>query len=540
MLWYPRHPSAVVDTLACRVRHWWLLAVVVMVLLFLNLGNRGLNEPDEGRYLNVAIRMLKRPATWWEPHMSGFAHYDKPPLIYWSTAAALKLFGSTEWAARLPSVFGAVMALVGLGWAAWRLYGEEIAWWAVLFCATLGQFWVLARMLTPDMLLTGFTTLAFGFWAEERYRQAGGRWWWGCVVCMTLAWWTKATAALIPLLALFIGLRATRDRAGLLALRPIRLLLLVLIAGSPWYLDLMHRHPELRGFFFGRELVGRIVGHPDGRRAPFFFHAAFSLVGWMPWWPATLAGLAAHWRETAERLRTNRWQALPLEVWIVVTGVTVYSLISSKLVTYTLPFAPWAALICARWLTRQRGDKNRPRSIRWVSWTAAVFMLLFLVASFALPRWESRLGLSSTMREVGRCLRERHATIVYLDRYMPGMEFYFGERTYYVVTHVPRQLPSDTGQCEELGEPHFLTPQAFPAHLMSHASNTVWLVRYKGRSTSPLTAAMSLGDERERLRIGDFILDCVTLKTNVTSHPPNVTQSRCVSAEICGSPSSKL
>ena len=101
--------------------------------------------------------------------MSDFAHYDKPPMVYWVTAISFKTFGKTEWAARIPSLLGALMALVGVGWAAWRLYGNITAWWAVLFCGTLGQFWVLARMLSPDMLLTGFVTLAIGFWAEQRH-----------------------------------------------------------------------------------------------------------------------------------------------------------------------------------------------------------------------------------------------------------------------------------------------------------------------------------------------------------------------------------
>jgi 4-amino-4-deoxy-L-arabinose transferase-like glycosyltransferase len=530
--WTQRHRPAPGDGVSNRASRWWLLAAAAVALLFINLGNRGFNEPDEGRYSNVAMEMLKNPAARWEPRMSDFAHYDKPPLIYWSAAAAMKLFGPTEWAARLPSVLGALMTLVGLGWAAWRLYGEDAAWWAVLFCATLGQFWVLARMLTPDMLLTGFTTLAVGFWAEERHQHAQGRWWWGCVACLALAWWTKATAALVPLLGWFVGLLATRDRVGLRALRPFRLLLLILAAGSPWYLELMQRHPELKGFFLGRELEGRIVGHPDGRRAPFFFHAAFSLVGWMPWWPATLAGLAARRREMAERLRRQRWQALPMEAWIVVIGVTVYSLISSKLVTYTLPFAPWAALLCARWLIGRPAGESRPRLVRRLLGTAAVFSVLYVAVSFALPRWESQLGLSSTLREVGRFLRERHATVAYLDRHMPGMEFYFGEGTYYVVNRAPRQLPSDSGKCEELGEPHFVTAAEFPAHLASHASHAVWLVRYRGRPTSPLAAALPLANERERRRIGDFTLDCVTLKTNVWPLKPPAAQSRRVRAEF--------
>src|SRR6266496_266480 len=213
--------------LSAWTARWWLLVLGLLALLLCNLGNRGLNEPDEGRYTNIAAAMLEPHGSWWEPRMSDFAHYDKPPLVYWVTAISFKAFGKNEWAARLPSLLGALMALAGVGWAAWRLYGNFIAWWAVLFCGTLVQFWVLARMLTPDMLLTGFTTLAVGFWAEERHRNSHGTWWWGCALCFALAWWTKATAALVPLLGLTVAVLAGRDQVGRRALRPLRLLLLV-------------------------------------------------------------------------------------------------------------------------------------------------------------------------------------------------------------------------------------------------------------------------------------------------------------------------
>ncbi|MFO1514009.1 MAG: glycosyltransferase family 39 protein [Verrucomicrobiota bacterium] len=493
-----------------QAHRWWLLAVVLLALLLLNLGNRGLNEPDEGRYSNIAGEMLEAEHGWWEPRMSDFAHYDKPPMTYWLAASAFKIFGRSEWAARLPPLLGAIMTLTGLGWAAWRLYGSRLAWWAVLFCGTMGQFWVLARMLTPDMLLTGFSTVAIGFWAEERHRQAKGSWWWGGVLFATLAWWTKATAALVPWLGLTVGLLVTRDRAGLRALRPLRLLLLIIIAGSPWYLSLMYRHPELEHFFFGRELAGRIVGHPDGRHGPIYYHVAFSLIAWLPWWPAALAALFLRRKEIHERLQQRRWQAFPMEAWMVITGLTVFSLMSSKLVTYTLPFAPWAALFCARVLMGQPTETLRTRIATRSLSTAAACALIFTAVSFALPHWESRLGAGSTLREVARELQAHHAAMAYVDRFTPGVEFYFGESVFYVTDHIPRQLSTDTGYCEALGESHFVTLAEFSTHLARHTTNDIWLVRYKGRPDSPLTAALLQSSGSDTLRVGDFTLDRVS------------------------------
>ena len=117
------------STLFPRRRDWWLLAAFLGLLLCFGLGLRGLNEPDEGRYANIAMAMARPGGDWWEPRQSGYGHYDKPPLIYWATALCFRAFGLHEWTARLPPLLGAIFALLGLGWTAGRLRGARVAWW---------------------------------------------------------------------------------------------------------------------------------------------------------------------------------------------------------------------------------------------------------------------------------------------------------------------------------------------------------------------------------------------------------------------------
>ena len=83
-----------------------------MFSLFFLLGGRSLNEPDEGRYAEVAREMLET-GNWLVPHFWYAPHLDKPPLAYWAVAASMSAFGQNEWAVRLP------LALAGLSglWA---------------------------------------------------------------------------------------------------------------------------------------------------------------------------------------------------------------------------------------------------------------------------------------------------------------------------------------------------------------------------------------------------------------------------------------
>ena len=488
-------------------RQWvWLLVAVAGLLLF-RLGDRGLNEPDEGRYTNIALGMLEPGKSILDPRMSDYGHYDKPPLTYWLTAVAFRTFGVNETAARLTPVFGAVLALCGIGWAAFRFYGARTAWWAVLMTATVGQFWLLARFLSPDMLLTGFTTLAIAAWAEARHRQ-GSWWWWSLSLLLwTAAWWTKATAALVPLLGLTVGLLARQDRDGLRALRPLRMLVAMILLGLPWYLDMVWEHPELKQFFLGREVVGRIAGHPDGRRAPLFFHVLVTLGAWLPWWPVALGALG-WWlkRRRAAGGAAPRWRTWPLEIWITLTGLAVFSVISSKLPTYTLPFAPWAALFGATVWQRLADEGRGFASLRGRLFTAGGFAVAYLAVALAQPLIESRAGRNSSVRQLAGYLKQQGAQTVYLDRYWPGMEFYFGEHVHFVVPAPPRQRVDDLGLCSTLGEPHFVRPDGWLKSLGHHAHDTVWLVSLRQTPQTPLLQAAALGELVGSNRVGDFVL----------------------------------
>ncbi len=483
-----------------------LLFLALGVFLTFFLGQRGLNEPDEGRYAGMALEMLEADASFLEPKTSDFGHYDKPPLIYWVTAASLKFFGKTEFAARLPSTIGALLALIGLSWAAWRLHGREVAWWSVLICGTLAQFWFLARFLSPDMLLTGWCTLAIASWAESRHRNAHLGFWFLSLLFWSLAWGTKATPALVPFLGLIAAVWLTKDSAGKKALRPWRMLLGILALGSPWYLLMMYRHPDLVQFFFGRELVGRVVGDEHGRHKALYLYLLTSWLVWMPWLP-TLAILAIAKRR---HFPTLNWatirNGLSWDGWIVVTGLIIFSINSSKLLSYTLPLAPWVALGLARVLLHAKTFLPS-HSFRRIAFGApALFAIVAIAVVLLYPKIETRLGPNSSLRTVAQRLQSKGAQVVLLDKYWPSMEFYFGENIYYVGKKAPQQLSSDEGYCRAIGDSHFCTFENLEGKIKTLASSKIWLVHYLPDKNSTFTAFENQNRFLERETIGNFEL----------------------------------
>ena len=73
------------------------LPALTLFAFFILLGNRPLNEPDEGRYSEVAREMIET-GNWLVPHFWYLPHLDKPPLTYWLVAVSMKIFGQNEWA----------------------------------------------------------------------------------------------------------------------------------------------------------------------------------------------------------------------------------------------------------------------------------------------------------------------------------------------------------------------------------------------------------------------------------------------------------
>src|ERR671939_1094138 len=102
-------------------------AVGLFLLYFFRLGATPLLDPDEPVYGQIAREMV-RSGNWLTPHLAGRPWFDKPPLFYWASAAAMALLGPTELAARLPSALAAVLLMALVFAVGQRLFGRRAAW----------------------------------------------------------------------------------------------------------------------------------------------------------------------------------------------------------------------------------------------------------------------------------------------------------------------------------------------------------------------------------------------------------------------------
>jgi 4-amino-4-deoxy-L-arabinose transferase-like glycosyltransferase len=94
------------------------IAVLAIVLALGFLGTRGIWDPDEGRYTNVALNMLDS-GDWLNPRRNDeVGHWTKPPLTYWAIAASV----ATAWTDPVsPRACRPALSYLLCVWLAWRI-----------------------------------------------------------------------------------------------------------------------------------------------------------------------------------------------------------------------------------------------------------------------------------------------------------------------------------------------------------------------------------------------------------------------------------
>ena len=358
-----------------------------MTLALLLLGQRGIWDPDEGRYTNVALHMLDS-GNWLEPHRSEeVGHWTKPPLTYWAIASSVAVFGHNAWAARLPAALSYLLC----AWLAWRI-GRRLApgseHQAALLYATMLFPIGAAQMITTDYVLAACETLALWGFVEARFgdRLRARRWIMLMWAGFGLAFLAKGPPGLLPLLAVVAFELATRipGRARLLQWQG---LLLCLLLALPWYAAVAIRNPGLLQYFLGNEVVGRVTSNEFNRHGQWYgwlqVYAPTLLVGTLPWTPALLRWTRAlpanvrRWRSREGRAADAA--GLLLALWLLLP-LLVFCVSRSRLPLYILPlFVPLAVLA-----TRQRLQEGKPAP-RWrwlLAWVAGALALQLAAANW--------------------------------------------------------------------------------------------------------------------------------------------------------------
>nr|MBA2689974.1 glycosyltransferase family 39 protein [Burkholderiales bacterium] len=315
-----------------------LLLLFSFIVWFGPLDYRKLVKPDEGRYAEIAREMVVS-GDWLTPRLNGIKYFEKPPLQYWATAAAFKVFGFHDWAARLWTALTGFMTVLVVYWAGRRLFGPAVGLYAGMVLISSAYFLLLGHVNTLDMGLTFFTTLALtGFCCAEREGAGTRERKWGMLtawIAMALAVLSKGLIGVVlPGATLALYTLATRDWRIWQRLNLMPGVLIFLAIAAPWFIAVSLHNPDFAWFFFVHEHLLRYATPEARREGPVYYFVGILLIGSLPWIGVMLDSLWATMRRYTPS-KTDR-PTLILLIWIILVFI-FFSLSSSKLPAYILP-----------------------------------------------------------------------------------------------------------------------------------------------------------------------------------------------------------
>jgi 4-amino-4-deoxy-L-arabinose transferase-like glycosyltransferase len=375
-----------------------LLFFAVAAFYFYGLGHLPLVGPDEPRYAQVAREMFLR-GDLITPTLGGRTWFEKPALLYWMIIASFKLFGVTEWSARLPSAISGLLTVAAVfvvGRQLEAVRDEEnkfqgYAFWSAIAAATTIGIVVFSQAVSFDIILTMTTTWALAFYFLYNLHEYSD------VTEKPRRWLLAGFYIFIGLSLLAKGLVGIVMPVGVVGLYhifqrrlPGRKIFISLLWGFPlalivagiWYVPVIWRHGWLFiDQFFIQHHFARYVSNKYHHSQPVYFYLLVLPLLALPWTAFLVNGLMQLkswlWHAGAEigdraDQSSNRLMTFAL-AWFIFPLV-FFSFSGSKLPGYILPILPAAALIVGGQLIRLRSDSG--------SWplrmTAALFLLFAL------------------------------------------------------------------------------------------------------------------------------------------------------------------
>ena len=395
-----------------------LLFLAVIAFYFYGLGHFPLLGPDEPRYAQVAREMFLRHDLV-TPTLGGHLWFEKPALLYWMMIGSFKLFGVTEWAARVPSALAGVLTIAAVFVVARQATRsdeddqshEYVFWCSLVSASTLGIV-VFSRAASFDIILTMTATWALAFYLlyefalnekRRRFYLAG---FYAFIGLSLLAKGLIGIVIPFGVVAVYHLLeRKSPQRSALISL--LWGLPLALIVAGVWYAPVIQRHGWVFiDQFFIQHHFARYISNKFHHRAAFYYYLLIVPLLALPWTAFLIDGLLLQTKLLLARVpssRSGRLNSLLLFslAWTLFPLV-FFSLSSSKLPGYMVPAMPAAAFIVGERIRRLSLDSRNKASLkslasRWTITTTAIFCVLFAVTTLVYARRTGNLELTSAV-----------------------------------------------------------------------------------------------------------------------------------------------
>ena len=332
-------------------------------------------DRDEARFAQATKQMIES-GDYIDIRFQDEVRYKKPVGIYWLQAAAVNMASAlgvpqartTIWLYRIPSLLGAIGAVLLTYWTALAFVSRRAALLAAMMLATSILLGAEARLAKTDAVLLATVVAAMGALARvylgARGQHAAVTGW-----KLPAIFWSALAAGMLikgPLILAFVVLTAVtlsafdRSMRWLSALRPLPGIAWFIVLVLPWFLAIVIRSGD--SFFaesVGQDLLGKLASGQESHGAP---PGYYFVLFWITFWPgATLAAIAAPSVWAARHEPGARF----LLAWLIPSWI-MFEIVMTKLPHYVLPLYPAVAILIAgildprvlardRWLVRGTG-----------------------------------------------------------------------------------------------------------------------------------------------------------------------------------------
>ena len=348
-----------------------LLATALACIVLLSLlGHKPLTDWDEGIYAEISREMLSLGIL--VPHWNYQPWFEKPPLMFWLTAAFFKIFGVHDFWARAGSALSGVGIVALLhGWLL-RRNDSLAAWLSTLILLSTFGFLHVCRVGEMDVLLSfGCCISLFGLTAIQDRRLSGWYLFWAG---LAIALMTKGAACIVLIITALLFAAIERWNVTRLGKTFWLGLLLFLLAILPWHLYMFRLFgTSFLTEYFGFHVLKRATHQIEDHITNWWYYFWVLLISAAPFvllYPVAIVS-------SLRRRELRAWSIFTLVV------IGFFTIVQTRLPHYIAPAYPALAMLTSVFLANrlrelQRRSRRSPKSF-WT--TATIFITSICIAS---------------------------------------------------------------------------------------------------------------------------------------------------------------
>jgi 4-amino-4-deoxy-L-arabinose transferase-like glycosyltransferase len=396
-----------------------LVALGIFIWIASTAWSHALILPDEGRYVGVALEML-RSGNWLMPTLDGLPFFHKPPLFYWITSASMSMFGVNEWASRAGPIFGAWLGAFSMYMFMRRWRGDTAARMTTLALVSQPLFYIGGQFANMDMLVAGCITatvlmtthaVLLNEQSDKFYKSLAGAY-----AMAGLGVMSKGLIGIvIPGLIIVTWLLILNRCQQLLKLIWLPGIVIFFTITAPWFIVMQLKFADFSHYFFMVQHFQRYVSDSFNNLQPFMYYPVVLFLSSLAWIPWMYRIFSPNYLKLSKQdpIRSLMW------VWLAIV-IVFFSIPQSKPLGYVLPAIVPLAFLLADSFTVLKTPSQRIKCVWFSSAIVSAALALGVVA------WYSS-NSSGTIPEMAKILKKQklpHEHVFMLEQFFYDVPFY--------------------------------------------------------------------------------------------------------------------